>query len=132
VTRRAPRVLLVDDNEVNRYLAQFVLEQDGFEVRCAGDGETALAMARADPPDLVLMDLRMPGLDGYACTERLRAEPALAQVPVLAVSAQVMPAERARALAVGCVAHLEKPIDPLRFAQQVRAWLPAGVARGPG
>lgn len=117
------RVLLVEDNEVNRYLAQYVLEQAGFVVRCAGDGAEALRLAAAEHPDLILMDLRMPVLDGYETTKRLKADPALAAIPVVALSAQAMPQERERALAAGCVAHIEKPIDPTRFAEQVRGYL---------
>lgn len=116
-------VLLVEDNEVNRYLAQYVLEQAGFRVRCAGDGSEALRMVQTERPDLILMDLRMPVLDGYETTKRLKADPALAPIPVVALSAQAMPQERERALAAGCAAHIEKPIDPARFAEQVRAHL---------
>jgi CheY-like chemotaxis protein len=118
-----PLVLLVEDNEVNRYLAQYVLEQAGFRVACAGDGAEALHLAALQRPDLILMDLRMPVLDGYETTRRLKADPALAAIPVVALSAQAMPAERERALAVGCAAHIEKPIDPLVFGEQVRRHL---------
>ncbi len=120
----APLVLLVEDNEVNRYLAQYVLEQAGFRVSCAADGSEALRAVGQERPDLILMDLRMPVLDGYETTRRLKADPALASIPVVALSAQAMPAERERALAVGCVAHIEKPIDPTVFGDQIRALLP--------
>ncbi|HVK33710.1 MAG TPA: response regulator [Burkholderiaceae bacterium] len=119
----SPRVLLVEDNEVNRYLVRFVLEQAGFVVDVAVDGAQALERARQALPDLILMDLRMPVLDGYEATLRLKADPALRAVPVAALSAQAMPHEIARALEVGCVAHFDKPIDVRRFAEQVRALL---------
>jgi two-component system, cell cycle response regulator DivK len=119
-----PLVLLVEDNEVNRYLAQFVLERAGLRVHVAADGEEALQLARAHRPDLILMDLRLPVLDGFEATRRLKADPELASIPVLALSAQTMAQDRERALAVGCAAHLEKPIDPACFAAQVRAFLP--------
>ncbi len=119
------RLLLVEDNEVNRYLAKFVLERAGFEVLTAADGAEALQLAQQERPALILMDLRMPVLDGYTATERLKADPATAAIPVIAVSAQAMPAERERALALGCVAHIEKPIDPVGFVEQVRHWLAA-------
>jgi two-component system cell cycle response regulator DivK len=121
------RVLLVEDNEVNRYLVAFVLEQAGLLVDTAVDGERALEMARARRPDLILMDLRMPVLDGYETTRRLKADPALRDIPVVALSAQAMPQERERALEVGCIAHFDKPIDVARFADQVLALLPAGA-----
>jgi CheY-like chemotaxis protein len=117
------RVLLVEDNEVNRYLVRFVLEQAGFVVDVAVDGAHALERARLSLPDLILMDLRMPVLDGYEATLQLKADPVLGAIPVAALSAQAMPHEVARALEVGCVAHFDKPIDVQRFADQVRTLL---------
>ena len=119
------RILLVEDNEVNRYLVRFVLEKAGFVVDTAVDGTVALEAARARRPDLILMDLRMPVLDGYETTRRLKADPALRDIPVAALSAQAMPQEKAHAFQVGCIAHIEKPIDVQRFPEQVRSLLPA-------
>lgn len=121
---RAPRVLLVEDNPVNAYLARYVLEDAGFEVDWAANGQLGLEAAAARRPDIILMDLRMPVLDGFEATRRLKADPALRDVPVLAISAQALPEERERALAVGCAAHIGKPIDVASLAAQVRAWLP--------
>ena len=117
-------VLLVEDNDLNAYLARYVLEADGFEVEWVTNGQLALEAAAARRPDIILMDLRMPVLDGYEATRRLKADPALRDVPVLAMSAQALPAERARALEAGCAAHIGKPIDVASLADQVRAWLP--------
>ncbi|MFG6458520.1 response regulator [Roseateles sp. BYS96W] len=117
------RVLLVEDNEVNAYLARFVLEQAGFDVEWVTDGLQALAAAARQRPDIILMDLRMPVLDGYEATRRLKADPALRDVPVLALSAQARPEDKARSRAAGCADHLDKPIDVARLADQVRAWL---------
>jgi CheY-like chemotaxis protein len=119
------RILLVEDNEVNRYLVCFVLEKAGFVVDTAVNGLVALEAARARRPDLILMDLRMPVLDGYETTRRLKADPDLREIPVAALSAQAMPAEKAHALEVGCIAHFEKPIDVQSFPAQVRALLRA-------
>jgi two-component system cell cycle response regulator DivK len=119
------RVLLVEDNEVNRYLAQFLLERAGFVVDTAADGQQALERARAQRPDLVLMDMRMPVMDGLEATRRLKADPALCTIPVVALSAHAMSQEKAQALAAGCVSHIEKPIDAAVFVDQVRALLPA-------
>jgi CheY-like chemotaxis protein len=117
------RVLLVEDNDLNAYLARYVLEADGFEVEWVVNGQLALEAAAARRPDIILMDLRMPVLDGYEATRRLKADPALRDVPVLAMSAQALPEEKARALAAGCEVHIDKPIDVYRVVEQVRAWL---------
>lgn len=116
-------VLLVEDNEVNSYLARFLLEQAGFRVTVAGNGHAALAAARAQRPDLVLMDIRMPVMDGYEATRLLKADPVLGDVPVAALSAHALPHEKALALQCGCIAHLEKPIDIDTFVDRVRALL---------
>lgn len=119
-----PRVLLVEDNAANAYLARYVLEAAGFEVEWAADGQLGLEAAAAHRPDIILMDLSMPVLDGYEATRRLKADAALRDVPVLALSAQALPTEKARALAAGCAAHIDKPIDVATLADEVRAWLP--------
>lgn len=120
-------VLLVEDNEVNAYLVRFLLEEAGCSVELAPNGLAALQAAAARRPDLVLMDMRMPVLDGHEATRRLKADPALADVPVVALSAQALPQEKAQALAAGCVAHIEKPLDAERFVAQLRALLPPGL-----
>ncbi len=121
------RVLLVEDNEVNSYLVKFLLEQAGFVVDVATNGFEALDAARAQRPDLILMDIRMPVMDGYEATARLKADPALRDVPVVALSAHAMQQEKERALEVGCVANIEKPIDVSTFVSQVRALTKPGV-----
>jgi CheY-like chemotaxis protein len=116
-------VLLVEDNDLNAYLARYVLEADGFEVEWVVNGQLALQAAAARRPDIILMDLRMPVLDGFEATRRLKADPALRDVPVLAMSAQALPEEIARALAAGCSAHIGKPIDVNSLAAQVKSWV---------
>ena len=118
-------VLLVEDNDVNAYLARFLLEQAGCTVEVAVNGLVALQAAALRRPDLVLMDVRMPVLDGHEATRRLKADPHLASVPVVALSAHALPHEKAQALAAGCVAHIEKPIDVGSFITQVQALLAA-------
>lgn len=119
-------VLLVDDNEVNRYLAQYLLEQAGLAVLTAVNGHEALELARRHRPHLVLMDIQMPGLDGYSATEQFKADPALAAIPVLALTAFAAPADRERAERAGCVAHISKPFDPELLLAQVRAFAASG------
>ena len=121
------RLLLVEDNEVNAYLAKFLLEQAGYAVEVAISGEQALRAARERRPDLVLMDIRLPVMDGYEATRQLRADPQLADVPVVALSAHALPPEKAQALACGCIAHIDKPIDVEHFVDQVGSLLPMSL-----
>ena len=118
-----PKVLLVEDNENNRYLAQFLLEREGFAVRVAVNGKQALEVARSDKPDLVLMDIQMPEMDGYQTAERFKREPTLMEIPLVGVSFFVMPGDRERALQVGFVGYIEKPINPDTFAGEVARFL---------
>jgi two-component system, cell cycle response regulator DivK len=118
-----PKALLVEDNENNRYLAQFLLEREGFAVMVAVDGKQALEAARLDKPDLVLMDIQMPEMDGYQTAERFKSEPALNDIPLVGVSSFVMPGDRERALQVGFVGYIEKPINPDTFAKEVKRFL---------
>jgi two-component system, cell cycle response regulator DivK len=117
------RVLLVEDNEVNRYLARNLLEHGGFSVITANNGLEALEHARAHRPDLILMDIQIPVMDGYEATRQLEADDALKSVPVVALTAYAMPIERARALAAGCACQIEKPLDARTFIAQLRGYL---------
>jgi CheY-like chemotaxis protein len=106
------RILYVEDNAANLALVRKVLEHGGtYEVLGATTGEEGLAAATADPPALVLLDLDLPGIDGFELARRLRAEPKLAGVPLVAISASVMKQERDQAIAAGCVRFIEKPFD---------------------
>jgi two-component system cell cycle response regulator DivK len=118
-----PKTLLVEDNENNRYLAQFLLEREGFAVELALNGKQALEIARRDHPDLIVMDIQMPEMDGYETAQRFKSEPALAQIPLVGVSSFVMPGDRARALKSGFAGYIEKPINPDTFAQEVKRFL---------
>lgn len=120
-------VLLVEDNEVNAYLASFLLRHAGYSVEVACNGKQALVAARARPPDLVLMDIRMPVMDGLEATRCLKADPLLAAVPVLALSANALPQEKQQAEAAGCAGHIEKPIDVGLFVAQVQQALPPAL-----
>jgi two-component system, cell cycle response regulator DivK len=120
-----PKILLVEDNEQNRYLAQYILEDAGMEVVCAVTGVEGLAMARSSRPDLILLDIQLPEMDGYQVLAKLKTDPELAAIPVVAVTSFAMPGERQRALEGGCLGYIEKPIPP-DFDAQVRALLNAG------
>lgn len=118
-----PRILLVEDNENNRYLAQFLLEREGFSVEVAVNGKQALEAARQAKPDLVVMDIQMPEMDGYETAQRFKSDPALAEIALVGVSSFAMVGDRAKALKVGFVGYIEKPINPETFAREVGQFL---------
>ena len=104
-------VLLVEDNEMNRDMLSRRLQRRGFEVLIALNGEEAIQMTQQHQPAVILMDMSLPVLDGWEATRRLKADPATKHIPVIALTAHALPAERDRALAAGCVAFETKPID---------------------
>jgi two-component system cell cycle response regulator DivK len=122
------KILLAEDNATNRYLATFMLEKAGFTVLHAGNGAEALQLALAELPDLVLMDLQMPVMDGYEAARRIRAEPALAAIPIVAVTSYAMTRDREKALQMGFAGYLEKPIHPQTFVAEISRFLPAKPA----
>ena len=104
-------ILIVEDNEMNADMLSRRLRRRGFEVSHAMDGEEGISMVRELEPDLVLMDLNLPRLDGWEATRRLKADPSTATIPVVALTANAMRGDRDKALAVGCEAYATKPID---------------------
>lgn len=124
------RVLLIEDNEQNRYLVTFLLEQLGYRVTPALDGPAGIVLATRQPFDLILLDIQLPTMDGYAVARALRRNPTLAAVPVVAVTSYAMVGDRENALAAGCNGYIEKPIDPATFAAEVTRYVrptPAGA-----
>jgi CheY-like chemotaxis protein len=117
-------ILVVEDNERNLKLLRDVLEYAGYEVRAAQTAEDGIALAVSKPPDLVLMDLQLPGIDGMEALRRLREDPRTAAIPVVAVTAQAMRQDRERALAAGFDGYVEKPISVRAFLDQVGRFLP--------
>ena len=113
------RILLIEDNEKNRYLVSFLLRGRGWEVVHAEDGPTGVALGGQIDPVLILLDIQLPGMDGYAVAHALRADPRLAAIPIVAVTSYAMPGDRERCLAAGCNGYIEKPIDPDTFVGEV-------------
>ncbi len=105
------KILIVEDNEMNRDMLSRRLIRRGYEVEIATDGEAGVEAARRARPDLVLMDMSLPVIDGWEATRRLKADPATAAIPVIALTAHAMAGDRERALAVGCDDYDTKPID---------------------
>jgi len=119
------RILLVEDNDQNRYLTTYLLEHAGHTVLHASNGVGALEIAARETFDLVLMDIQMPEMDGYEAATRLREMPGLANVPIVAVTSYAMAGDREKALGLGFVGYIEKPIVTETFVEQVRGFLPS-------
>lgn len=120
------RILLIEDNEQNRYLLTFLLEQNGDCVRLAEDGLRGVEMARAETPDLILLDIQLPRMDGYAVAAALRQSEALRHVPIVAVTSYAMAGDREKALAAGCDGYIEKPINPDTFVAEIAQFTQPG------
>jgi len=117
------RILVIEDNEQNLYLVKFILENNGYEVCEARDGREGIEMAEKIKPDLILLDIQLPVMDGYAVARTLRTKPDLAKVPIVAVTSYAMAGDREKAIAAGCNGYIEKPINPDTFMQQVERQL---------
>lgn len=118
-----PRILLIEDNEQNRYMATFLLERYGYEVVAAVDGPTGIELAAELLPLMILLDIQLPRMDGYAVARELRRNPALNGIPIVAVTSYAMMGDREKALAAGCDGYLEKPIDPETFVADIERHL---------
>ena len=118
-----PRLLIADDNEQNRDMLSRRLQRRGFDVLVAHDGRAAVQMARAERPDLILMDMNMPHVDGWEATRQIKAQPDVAGVPVIGLTAHAMEGDRERALEAGCADYHTKPVDFSRLMAQIEALL---------
>ena len=121
--RQPALILVVDDNESGLFLVRTVLELEGFVVDSAGSAEEVLERLRFRTPDLVLMDVQLPGQDGLALTRQLKADPATAAIKIVALTAYAMAGDREQALAAGCIGYISKPIDTRAIGDQVRQFL---------
>jgi two-component system, cell cycle response regulator DivK len=122
---RSGLILLVEDNEANQLLASSVLELSGYSVEVAGDANEARSILGRCSPDLILMDIQLPGIDGLTFVKQLKAEPATAGIPVVALTARAMSGDRERSLAAGCNGYIPKPINTRTFVSEVRKFLPS-------
>lgn len=122
------KILYVEDNDDNVYMLRGRLARAGFEVVVAGDGAQGVAMAASAAPDLIVMDLSLPVLDGWEATRRLKGTPATRAIPVIALSAHAMEGDRAKAIEAGCDDYDTKPVDFPRLLGKIRALLAKGTA----
>jgi CheY-like chemotaxis protein len=113
------RILIVDDNATNLKLVAYLMRAHGFEVAIAGDADSALAAIRTQPPELILMDLQLPGIDGLELTRRLKSDPETRSIKIVAVTAYAMKGDQDRALAAGCDDYITKPIDTRSLPGQI-------------
>ena len=110
-----PKILVIEDNEQNLYLVTFMLEKHGYQVVQARHGRQGIDLAAQIKPALILLDIQLPVMDGYAVAQELRNNPALNDVPIVAVTSYAMAGDRERTLAAGCSGYIEKPINPDTF-----------------
>jgi CheY-like chemotaxis protein len=124
------RILVVEDNPANQLLAETVLEREGFVVDVASSAAEAVRRITTNAPDLILMDISLPGQDGLSLTRDLKSDPTTSRIPVVALTAHAMVGDREAALAAGCNGHITKPIDVEKFGDEVRSFLPKAKRNG--
>jgi two-component system cell cycle response regulator DivK len=121
------RILVVEDQEDNRQILRDLLTSADFEVIEAADGEAGLTAAAAHRPDLILMDIQLPGIDGYEATRRLKADAVLQAIPIIVVTSYALAGDDNKARAAGCDAYISKPYSPRELLAKVREYLPAAA-----
>jgi two-component system, cell cycle response regulator DivK len=119
------KILLVEDNFINRDMLTRRLQRYGFSVCCAIDGAVGVAMAASEMPDLILMDVALGEMDGWEATQLIKANPATAAIPIIALTAHALASDREKSVTVGCCDFDTKPVDMQRLLGKIRAWLPA-------
>ncbi len=117
------KILVIEDNEQNIYLMTFILENNGYEVVQARDGREGIELAGRVKPTMILLDIQLPAMDGYAVALELRRNPALDAVPIVAVTSYAMAGDREKCLEVGCVGYITKPINPETFVAEMEKYL---------
>jgi CheY-like chemotaxis protein len=122
-TERAQTVLIVEDNEDNRIVYSTMLRHFGFAVDEAENGAEGILKARSNLPDVILMDIAIPLVDGWEAVQRLKKDPTTAHIPIVALTAHAMPADRERAIQVGCDGYLAKPCEPRAVVEEVKRLL---------
>jgi len=117
------KILIIEDNEQNMYLTTFILEKNDYHVLQARNGVDGISLASQQIPDLILLDIQLPIMDGYIVARELRKKPELGKVPIIAVTSYAMPGDREHALEAGCTGYIEKPINPETFITEIRQFL---------
>jgi two-component system cell cycle response regulator DivK len=118
------RILAIEDHEENRRILRFLLASAGYELIEAVTGEEGLALAATSKPDLILMDIQLPGLDGYEATRRIKADPALRHIPIIVVTSYALSGDDVKAFEAGCDAYVTKPYVPRALLAKIREYVP--------
>jgi two-component system cell cycle response regulator DivK len=118
------RILAIEDHEENRRILRLLLQSAGFEMIEALTGEDGVAMAEKERPDLILMDIQLPGLDGYEATRRIKADPALTAIPIIVVTSYALSGDEDKARAAGCDAYVAKPYSPRALLAKIKEYVP--------
>lgn len=124
------KILVIEDNEQNLYLITYILEKYGFEVIQACDGRKGIEMAKKNTPNLILLDIQLPGIDGYAVARELRKNMGKKGIPIVAVTSYAMVGDHEKALEAGCTGYIKKPINPDTFISEIEQHLPNQSSEG--
>lgn len=125
-----PAILMIEDNEQNRYLTTFLLERNGYQVTSAADGVSGIEAALRLRPGIILLDIQLPGLDGYSVAKALRTHEELRHTPIVAVTSYAMVGDREKCLEAGCNGYIEKPINPDTFVEEMELHVRNAIAGG--
>jgi two-component system cell cycle response regulator DivK len=117
------KILVVEDNKNNRYLMRFILEKNGFQVIEAYTGKQGIQIALRDKPDLIIMDIQLPDINGLEATKKIRASASAGKVPIIALTSYAMVGDRERALEAGCTDYIEKPLNPETIADEIKKYI---------
>ena len=117
------KVLIIEDNETNRYLLRTILQKLGVQVIEAQDGYSGVQLAVAEKPDLILMDIQLPVMDGYEATKKIRAIEETKNIPIIAITSYAMVGDKEKILNAGCNVYIEKPIEPQSFIEEIKKYL---------
>ena len=128
----AKTVLIIEDNEQNMYLMKYLLEARGYRTVTARDGHEGIAAARAEAPDVILLDIQLPTISGHEVARTLKADPSVSAIPVIAVTSYAMPGDREEVMAAGCTGYIEKPIDPDSFIDRMESFVGNDLAASSG
>ncbi|MGE5365519.1 MAG: response regulator [Bacteroidota bacterium] len=121
-----PKVLIIEDNEQNMYMLSYLLDSSNYEVIQSFNGIEGIHFARSHNPDIILLDIQLPEMDGYAIARELKKIESLSDTPIIAVTSYAMPGDKEKAMAAGAIGYIEKPIDPETFVSQMESFLPTG------